>query len=86
MFNKVKLQIIFECFMLLFRLCFSINSNYTIESSYICHIKFIYNIYRIIDNFRSFCSKLPCSDNDESRVALSDNNNNKNFSIDNCLR
>ena len=49
-----------------------------------CHITFIYEIYRISIISDNFAQKMPSSDNDKSKITLSDND--KNLSIDNYRR
>ena len=70
--------------MLLFRLYFSFDNNYTIESLYIISHLFIifidYRLSMISDNFAQKCH-IAITIIDKSKIALSDND--KNLSFDN---
>ena len=75
--------------MLLFRLYFLINNNYTIESSYVIshsYIVFIdYGLSTISDNFDQKCH-VAITIIYKLKVTISYNNTDKNLSIDNYRR
>ena len=68
-----------------FSLYFSVNNNYAIESSYVISHSFVifidYRLSTFFDNFAQKCH-VAITIIDKSKIALSDNDNGKNLSID----